>query len=112
VSETDDASERRHSKADEPELISDPDERAHAEAANGLRQFDAGKAAAQEAIDRMGSGDYRFRLRPSLIMGLHREALGGINRFAGAYRPGAVSITKSKHSPPPRFRVPELVEDM
>jgi hypothetical protein len=51
VSETDDASERRHSKADEPELISYPDERAHAEAANGLRQFDAGKAAAQEAID-------------------------------------------------------------
>jgi Fic family protein len=112
VSETDDASERRHSKADEPELISDPDERARAEAANGLRQFDAGKAAAQEAIDRMGSGDYRFRLRPSLIMGLHREALEGINLFAGAYRPGAVSITKSKHLPPPRFRVPELVEDM
>jgi Fic family protein len=68
--------------------------------------------AAQEAIERMGSGDYRFRLRPSLIMGLHREALEGINLFAGAYRPGAVSITKSKHSPPPRFRVPELVEDM
>jgi Fic family protein len=112
VSETDDASERRHSKADEPELIKDPEERAHAEAANGLRQFDAGKAAAQEAIDRISSGDYRFRLRPSLIMGLHREALEGINRFAGAYRPGAVSITKSKHSPPPRFRVPELVEDM
>ncbi len=112
MSETDDASERRHSKADEPELIRDPDERARAEAANGLRQFDVGKAAAQEAIDRMASGDYRFRLRPSLIMGLHREALEGINRFAGAYRPGAVSITKSKHSPPPRSRVPELVEDM
>ncbi len=109
---TDDASERRHSKAEAPEPISDPDERARAEAANGLRQFDAGKAAAQEAIDRIAAGSNRFRLRPSLIMGLHREALEGINPFAGAYRPGSVSITKSKHTPPPRIQVPSLVEDM
>ena len=112
MSESDDASERRHSNADEPELIRDPDERARAEAANGLRQFDAGKAAAQETLDRIASGDYRFRFRPSLVMGLHREALEGVNRFAGSYRPGSVSITKSKHTPPPRSRVPELVEDM
>lgn len=105
-------SERRDSVAREPELITDPLELAKAEAANGLRQFDAGKSAAQEAIDRAANGDYKFRLRPSLILGLHREALRGISRFAGNYRPGDVLIHKSKHTPPGAHLVPGLVEDM
>ena len=112
MSDSNGANERRHSKADEPDFIADADARARAEAANGLRQFDAGKSAAQEALDQMASGDYRFRLCPSLIMKLHREALQGVNRLAGTYRPGAVSITKSKHTPPAAFLVPELVEEM
>jgi Fic family protein len=106
VSEED--GERRHSKPLEPELITDPVEQAKAEAANGLCQFDVGKAAAQTAIDRGGP----FKLRPSLIMSLHREALRGISTFAGSYRPSAVEISKSEHQPPPAHLVAELVEDM
>ncbi len=104
------AGERRDSRALEPELITDPLERAEAEAANGLRQFDTGKAAAQEAIERQAVKP--FKLRPSLILSLHREALGGISLFAGNYRPSAVEISKSKHLPPPAHLVPELVEQM
>jgi Fic family protein len=101
------AGERRDSRALEPELITDPLKRAEAEAANGLRQFDAGKGAIQEAIDRQA-----FKLRPSLILGLHREALAGISSYAGNYRPGDVEISHSRHVPPPAHLVPELVEDM
>jgi len=36
--------ERRHSRALEPELITDPLKKAEAEARNGLRQYDAGIA--------------------------------------------------------------------
>jgi Fic family protein len=100
--------DRRHSHALEPELIQDPIKRAEAEAANSLRQFDAGKGAAQEALDRGG----RFKLRPSLILALHREALAGISSFAGNYRPSAVEISKSKHAPPPAHMVPALIEDL
>jgi Fic family protein len=108
-----DAVERRDSVAREPELITDPVKLAEAEAANGLRQFDAGKAAAQEAIDRQTlSGDYRFRLRPSLLLMLHREALAGISLYAGNYRPSTVKISESKHDPPEAHRVPELIEDL
>jgi Fic family protein len=99
--------ERRDSKALEPELIKDPKKRAEAEAANGLRQFDAGKAEAQAAIDRGA-----FKLRPSLILALHREALRGISHFAGNYRPASVQISKSKHQPPAEHLVPALVEEM
>jgi Fic family protein len=113
VSETSNASgDRRHSVAFEPDLIKDPVKLAEAEAANGLRQFDAGKNAAQEAIDRRESAGFQFRLRPSLIQALHREALAGISTFAGLYRPAGVSIQKSKHTPPGAHLVSELVEDM
>lgn len=97
--------ERRDSLAFEPDLITDPRKRAEAEAANGLRQFDAGRAAAQEAIDRQA-----FKLRLSLILGLHREALAGISAFAGNFRPSNVKISESKHKPPLAYLVPELVE--
>ena len=45
-------SERRHSRALEPELISDPKLKAEAEAANGLRQYDLAVQAVQTAIER------------------------------------------------------------
>lgn len=99
--------ERRDSRAIEPELILDPIKKAEAEAANGLRQFDAANALAQDAIDRRS-----FKLRPSHILALHREALRGISAFAGNYRPSSVEISESKHNPPDAFLVPELVEDM
>jgi Fic family protein len=113
VSETNNANaERRHSVALEADLIKDPVKRAEAEAANGLRQFDAGKNYAQAALDRQTGDGSRFKLRPSLILSLHREALAGISTFAGPYRPAGVSIEKSKHVPPGAHLVAELVEDM
>ena len=81
---------RRDSRALEPELITDPQAKAVAEARNGFRQYDA---AIHSALDR-GS----FKLRPSLILGLQREALAGISSYAGNYRPGGVASTSP--SPP------------
>jgi Fic family protein len=98
---------RRDSKALEPELIADPKKKAEAEARNGLRQYDAGVSAIQTALD--GGA---FKLRPSLILGLHREALNGISSYAGNYRPAGVKIQGSKHHPPGAHLVPELVEDL
>jgi Fic family protein len=99
--------DRRDSRALEPELIADPQERAVAEARNGLRQYDAAIGAIHEALER-GS----FKLRPSLILGLQREALAGISSYAGNYRPGGVAIEGSDHEPVGAHLVPALVEDM
>jgi Fic family protein len=99
--------EQRHSRAQEPELITDSLELARAEALNGLRQYDYGIAAIQQAIDRKV-----FRLRISLILGAHREALAGISPYAGNFRPAGVRIEGSKHRPPDAHLVPELVEDL
>ncbi len=99
--------DRRDSRALEPQLISDPQEKAAAEARNGFRQYDAAISAIHTALDR-GS----FKLRPSLILGLQREALAGISSYAGNYRPGGVAIEGSKHEPVGAHLVPELVEDM
>ena len=104
---TGDGRERRDSRALEPELITDPQEKAAAEARNGFRQYDAAIGAIQTALDR-GS----FKLRPSLILGLQREALAGISSYAGNYRPGGVAIEGSKHDPVGAHLVPELVEEM
>lgn len=100
--------EKRNSKALEPELIKDPQAKAEAEARNGLRQYDAGIKTIQTALER----SLPFRLRPSLILGLHREALAGISLFAGNYRPAGVQIEGSRHEPVGAHQVPELVEDM
>jgi hypothetical protein len=62
-------SDRRHSKALEPELITDPTLKAEAEAANGLRQYDLAVQAIQTAIERKP-----FKLRLSLILSFQREA--------------------------------------
>jgi Fic family protein len=99
--------ERRDSRALEPQLITDPQERAAAEARNGFHQYDAAIAAIQTALER-GS----FKLRPSLILSLQREALTGISSYAGNYRPGGVAIEGSLHEPVGAHLVPELVEDM
>ena len=99
--------DRRDSRALEPELITDPQEKAAAEARNGFRQYDAAVSAIQAALER-GS----FKLRPSLILGLQREALVGISSYAGNYRPGGVAIEGSQHEPVGAHLVPELVEEM
>lgn len=104
---TGDERERRDSRALEPELITDPQDKAAAEARNGFRQYDAAIGAIHAALER-GS----FKLRPSLILGLQREALAGISSYAGNYRPGGVAIEGSKHEPVGAHLVPELVEEM
>ena len=57
-------------------------------------------------------GDAAFRLRPSMILSLHREALDGLSSYAGNYRPGSVEIGNSKHQPPGAHLVSELVEGL
>ncbi len=61
--------DRRDSRALEPELITDPQAKAVAEARNGFRQYDAAIGAIHSALERGW-----FKLRPSLILGLQREA--------------------------------------
>ncbi len=99
--------EERHSRALEPELITDPQKKAEAEALNGLRQYDFAVQAIQEAIDRKS-----FKLRLSLVLGLHRQALQGISSYAGNFRPAEVRIEGSRHEPPGAHLVPELVESL
>ena len=104
---TGDERERRDSRALEPELITNAQAKAVAEARNGFRQYDAAVAAIQTALERDS-----FKLRPSLILGLQREALAGISMYAGNYRPAGVAIQGSKHEPPGAHVVPELIEEM
>jgi Fic family protein len=100
-------SNRRNTTALEPSIVTDPTALAEVEVRNGLEQYDVGIAAAQDAIER-GS----FKLRPSFIQSLHREALKEITAYAGVFRPGPVAIGESAHQPPEAFRVPELVENL
>ena len=109
--ETINQQQRRNSRALIPPLIADPIERAKAEVRNGLLQYDMGIDAVLSALCRIGDGN-RWKLRPSLILGLQRRALEGISSFAGSHRPGDVEIELSSHKPPGAHLVPELLEDM
>jgi Fic family protein len=99
---------QRHSEAAEVSLITDEDERARRESDNAVAQFDM----VLDLIEQVARGDRPFRLRPSIILSLHRQALEGLSAFAGTTRPGDVEIGKSKHSPPPAHLVQELLEEM
>lgn len=99
--------EARHSRALEPELITDPIAKAEAEAENGLRQYDYAEQSVYQSLERNP-----FKLRPSLIYSFHREALQGISSYAGLPRPANVEIQGSKHEPVGAHLVPELVEDL
>jgi Fic family protein len=97
----------RESRAAEPELITDPQLKAEAEAANGLRQYDYAVKSVYEALERQA-----FKLRVSRITSFQREALQGISAFAGLTRPAGVGIEGSKHEPPGAHVVQELLEDL
>lgn len=101
-------SDDRHSEAAPASLIGDPIEEARRESENAVAQFDR----VLDLIDDVVRGQRPFRLRPSTILDLHRIALDGLSAYAGNFRPGAVSIGKSKHTPPPAHLVPALIEDM
>jgi Fic family protein len=99
--------DKRDSRALEPELITDPHAKAEAETRNGFRQYDLGIRAIQTALERAP-----FRLRLSLVLALHREALAGISLFAGNFRPAGVKIEGSEHEPVGAHLIPELIEEM
>lgn len=100
--------EERHSSPADPELITDPYEKANKEARNGLKQFDA----VIELVDYWLQPDRPFKLRPSTILHLHRIALEGISAYAGNYRPAGIEIKGSKHKPVGAHQVPELIEEL
>lgn len=79
------------------------------EARNGLRQFNRVVQLIDAAI---APSAPVFRLRPSTIMGLNRFAVDGLMVAPGSYRLVPVTISGSKHQPPPWEEVPEHVEDM
>lgn len=101
--------EERNSVAFSADLITDPVEQAVREARNGLLQFDLGMRVVE---DWTNDRSRRFKLRPSLILSLHREALDGISAYAGNFRPAGVFIEGSKHQPVGAHLVPELIEEM
>jgi Fic family protein len=98
----------RRSEAAPAVLITDPDERARREAENGLKQFDS----VIGLVERYLAEKWKFALRLSIILGLHRDALLGIHGLAGNFRPSTVEIRGSKHVPPDAYRVPELIEEL
>jgi Fic family protein len=106
VSDSDGGS--RHSEAASAFLISDPDERARREAENGLRQFDSVIGLVQRYLTER----WRFALRVSTILGLHRDGLLGVHALAGNFRPSTVEIKGSRHTPPDAWQVPLLVEEL
>jgi Fic family protein len=81
---------------------------AELEVENGLRQYDL----AIDAIKSFQERDRPFSLRSSLIQQLQETAVKGIEAHPGEWRTGPVSISKSKHSPPPAHLVKFLVEEM
>lgn len=100
--------DRRHSVASEAYLISDDQQRAEAEARNGLLQFDR---ACQVIVDAIDKGD-SWKLRTSTFLTLHRAALEGISSYAGNFRPASVEIQDSSHKPVDAHLVPELIEEL
>lgn len=102
------ADEERHSRAEEATVITDRDQLARREAYNTLRQY----LKIEEIVGYFLDPEHPFKLRPSHIASLHREALEGISASAGLWRPAGVGISGSKHTPPQAFEVPERVEEL
>ena len=72
----------RHTKSDEPDLITDATARAEREATNAVNQFDL----VLDMIDEVARSGRPFRLRTGTILKLHETALAGIDSRAGAFR--------------------------
>ncbi len=73
------ADEERHSRAEEATVITDRDQLARREAYNTLRQY----LKIEEMVGYFLDPEHPFKLRPSHIASLHREALEGISASAG-----------------------------
>jgi len=88
--------------------VADPDEQARVEARNALRQYDH----VVRIVRRVAQSPDKLRLRPSLILELNRLATDQLIPTAGVYRHMPMAITGSKHVPPDRVQVPELVDEL
>lgn len=99
----------RHSIVEQQELITDLDEKARREVANGVRQA---YLAAAIVRDHIQEPERPFKLAPRHILQLNYEALEGIHLMAGTYRNTPIKISKSKHIPPEPFSVPEHVASL
>ena len=100
--------EQRHSVAADAMLLDDPQEIARRESENAVAQFDR----VLDMVDEIARGSRPFRLRPSMVLDLHRIALDGLSAYAGNFRPSGVEIGLSKHTPPPAHLVASLIEEM
>jgi Fic family protein len=98
---------QRHSQAAEAALVTNKKHRAELEALNGLKQYDSGIKVVQQALE-VG----HFKLRLSLVLSLHREALDGLSAYAGSFRPANVEISGSAHEPMGAHLVAEAIEEM
>jgi Fic family protein len=98
----------RHSSIQEPNIITDPNELAFAEARNALRQFDMGMLLLDHWLEREGKS---INLKISDLLTLNRFALEDINKSAGTFRTQPIEISNSKHQPPEAKLVPSLCED-
>lgn len=98
----------RHSRAETPTIISDPQEKARLEAANSLRLTDRVKEIILDALH----GERPFKLRPSTLLDLNRCAIEGLDSYAGNWRPAGIGIEKSQHEPPGAHQVPEMIEEL
>jgi len=97
----------RHSVAEQLDLITDPEARARREAENGARQY---RIALDIIRTHVHDAERPFRLRSSLILRLHMEALDGIHMLAGTFRNTPVKIGGSGHEPVEAFMVAEETE--
>lgn len=101
------SNDRRQTEHQDAKVARSDQEIAEAEARNGLLQFDYAIQVIMESIDRK-----TFKLRPSLLLALHREALQEISASAGTWRSGSVRISGSLHQPVPPHLVPEQIENL
>lgn len=99
----------RHSVAETPLVITDPDEIARREAENGIRQFNLALETIRTFVK---DADRPFRLRSSLVLRLHQAALEGLHPLAGTYRNTPVKIGGSGHKPPEAAFVAEEMEHL
>ena len=99
----------RHSNPSSADLVSTDEERAEREAYNAIRQAERVQDIVQSWLE---VERQPFRLRPSVILDLHRTALDGLSHYAGNYRPAGVLIEGSRHEPGGAHLVPKLVEEL
>jgi Fic family protein len=99
----------RHSVAETPLVITDPEEIARREAENGIRQFNLALEIIRSFVkDR----ERPFKLRSNIIVQLHKAALEGLHSLAGTFRNTPVKIGGSGHTPPDAAFVSEEVEHL